>query len=253
MLNPMHAVPPIFPFNVNNTQVISGQFNTVTGKTVSVDWGDGSARETYSGIDQPWSHDYGGAVDKTVRIFGAVTLTKFTTLVAGIDISFDLADFPASMLLFAATGNNTITGDLTDLPVYLTYFACHGNNTVTGDIANLPTSLTTFNCCGSNTVYGDLANLPQSLGYFVCTGSNTISDYTGKTWTTKPTRFEFLPTGVGGLSTAEVDQLLIDFDDDLVWAGGDVVCITGTNAARSAASDAAVANMIAEGAAVSTN
>lgn len=252
MLNPMHAVPPIFPFNVNNEQVISGKFSTITGKTISVDWGDGSARETYSGIDQLWSHDYGSAGDRTVRIFGAVTLTKFWTVAAGLDISFNLADLPASMLLFGVTGSNTITGDLTDLPVHLTYFACYGSNTVTGNIAKLPISLTAFNCWGSNTVYGDIAGLPQSLTYFACWG-NAIADYTGKTWTTKPAHFEFLPGGVGGLSTAEVDQLLIDFDADLVWAGGDTIIITGTNAARSAASDAAVANMIAEGAVVNTN
>jgi len=198
-----------FEFNVNNTQIISGLFSTLSGQEISVDWGDGSARSTYSGTNQAWSHDYGSAGNYVVRIFGSVALTQFRMDRSGADISFDIAN----------------------LPVGLTYFSCLGNNTVTGDIANLPPGITTF----------------------ACWGSNTISDYSGKTWTTKPAIFYLVPVSPGGLSTAEVDQLLIDFDDDLTWASGDVITLTGANAARSSASDAAVANMVAEGATVTTN
>jgi len=286
-----------FEFDVNNTQVISGQFSTVAGQEISVDWGDGSARNTYSGTDQAWSHDYGSAGDRTVRIFGSVVLTKFRMDVAGANISFDIANLPSGLTyflcsgsntvsgdianipsgmihfyctgsntvsgdianlpsgltVFSCTGSNTVSGDIANLPSGLTYFYCSGSNTVSGDIANLPASLTFFRCSGSNTVSGDIANLPASLTYFFCYGSNTIADYTGKTWTTKPATFRLVPVAPGGLSTAEVDQLLIDFDDDLVWAAGNVIILTGTNAARSAASDAAVASMVAEGATVTTN
>ena len=231
MLHPTHSVPPIFVFQVNNTQTIGGQFSTIAGKTISVDWGDGGARSTYSGTNQAWSKDYGGAGDRTVRIFGSVVLTKFKMDAAGADISFDVANLPAG----------------------LTYLSVWGSNTLSGDIANLPAGLTYLSMYGSNTLSGDIANLPAGLTYLAVTGSNTIADYTGKNWTTKPATFVLIPVGAGGLSEAEMDQLLIDFDDDLVWAAGNVITLTGANAARSAASDAAVTNMTNEGCTITTN
>jgi len=41
-LNPnLHPQPYVFTFDVVNTQTIAGQFSTMTGKTISVDWGEG--------------------------------------------------------------------------------------------------------------------------------------------------------------------------------------------------------------------
>jgi len=189
-----------------------------------------------------------------VKIFGSTVMTTFIMDQASADISFDIANLPASLTYFYCSGNNTVSGDIANLPASLTYFRCYGSNTVSGDIAKLPITLTTFACSGNNTISGDIANLPTSLTYFSCPGMNTISDYTTPhTWTTNMVTFKLVPVAPGGLSTAEVDDLLIDLDADLVWLAGRAITLTGTNAARSSASDAAVANMIAEGASVSTN
>ena len=264
-----------FQFDVNSTQTISGLFSTVAGQEISVDWGDGSARDTYSGTDQAWSHDYGSAVNATVRIFGSVVLTKFRMDASGADISFDVtnlpngltnldvrgsntlsgdvANLPGGFTYLYVAGSNTLSGDIANLPNGLTYLYIAGNNTLSGDIANLPNGLTVLNVWGNNTLSGDIANLPNGLTFFDMHGSNIIADYTSKTWTTKPTVCELVPVSPGGLSTAEVDQLLIDLDDDLTWASGDVITLTGTNAVPSSASDAAVNNMTSEGATVTTN
>jgi len=242
-----------FEFDVNNTQIISGQFSTLSGQEISVDWGDGSARSVYSGTDQAWSHDYGSAGNYVVRIFGSVALTKFKMDRSGADISFDLAHLPAGLKKFHVAGDNTISGDLANIPDGVTYFICWGDNTISGDLAHLPAGLKTFTCWGNNTISGDLANIPDGVTYFKCGGNNVVANYSGKTWTTKPATFKLIPVSPGGLSTAEVDQLLIDLDADLTWASGDVIELTGANAARSSASDAAVTNMVAEGATVTTN
>jgi len=169
-------------------------------------------------------------------------------------ISGDIANLPTGLTLFRCTGSNTISGDIANLPTGLTYFACYGSNTLSGDVANLPTGLTLFGCTGSNTISGDIANLPTGLTYFNCYGSNTISDYTTPhTWTTKPATFILVPVAPGGLSESEIDNLLIDFDADLTWSSGNVITLTGANAARSTASDAAVSNMVAEGCSITTN
>ncbi|RJS72492.1 hypothetical protein CW696_02830 [ANME-2 cluster archaeon] len=242
-----------FEFDVNNTQIISGLFSTLSGQEISVDWGDGSSRDVYTGTDQAWSHDYGSAGNYVVRIFGSVALTQFRMDRSGADISFDIANLPAGLTVFYCSGSATIAGDIANLPAGLTVFRCWSSgNTITGDIARLPGGITVFACSGHNTVFGDIANLPDGISYFYCGGDNTISDYSGKTWTTKPSDFYLIPAS-GGLSTAEVDQLLIDFDADLTWASGDAIELTGANAARSAASDAAVTNMTNEGATITTN
>ena len=264
-----------FEFDVNSTQVISGQFSTIPGQEISVDWGDGSARDTYNGTDQAWSHDYGSAVNATVRIFGSVVLTKFRMDTSGADISFDIANLPSGLtgldvwgsntlsgdvtnlpsglIILSVGGSNTLSGDIANLPSGITTLSMWGSNTLSGDIANLPSGITTLSMWGSNTLSGDIANLPSGLLYVKLLGSNTIADYTSKTWTVKPATFKIVPVSPGGLSTAEIDQLLIDLDDDLTWASGDVITLTGTNAVPSSASDAAVNNMTSEGATVTTN
>jgi hypothetical protein len=166
-------------------------------------------------------------------------------------VTGDLANLPTGMTSFNCQGSNTVTGDLANLPAGLTYFNCQGSNTVTGDLANLPTGMTSFNCQGSNTVTGDLANLPAGLTYFNCQGSNTINAYTGKTWTTKPATFNL--RGFSSLDQTEVDNLLVDLDEDLVWAAGDAITILGNCAAPGAAGLAAIANIEAEGATVTVN
>ena len=245
----VQKVQNIFEFSVNSTQTISGQFSTSPGETITVEWGDGGS-DDYTGIDQNWSKDYGSAVNQTVTIHNASALTKFQMDEGGADISFDLSDLPSGLTYFGCTGSNTVSGDIADLPSGLTSLTCSGSNTISGDIADLPSGLTSFSCSGSNTISGNLADLPSGLTNFTCLGSNTISDYTGKTWTTRPTTFNL--RGNAALSTAEVDQLLIDFDDDLTWDSGSIN-ITGSCEGRSATSDAAVTSITGEGASVTTN
>ena len=218
-----------------------------------MDWGDESVRSTYSGTEQIWSHDYGSAGDYVVRIFGSVALTKFKMDESDANISFDLAHLPVSLKKFRVTGDNTVFGSLARLSRGLVEFVCWGDNIISGDLAHLPEGLETFTCWGDNIISGDLAKIPDGVAYFKCGGNNVVANYSGKTWTTKPSTFVLKPVSPGGLSTAEVDQLLIDFDDDLTWASGNVINLTGANAARSSASDAAVASIEAEGATVITN
>ena len=294
-LLPLLSRAHFFRFQVVNTQVISGLFSTLAGTSISVDWGDGSARSTYTGTDQAWSKDYGSAGNRTVRIYGAQNLTKFTMDQAGANVQFDLANLPADLAYFSCTGSNTVTGDLAnlpadltyfictgyntvtgdladlpagmtyficygyntvtgdlaDLPSGLTYFICYGSNTVTGDLADLPSGFTHFACYGSNTITGDLADLPTGMTYFRCGGSNTINAYTGKTWTTKPATLDL--QGFSSLDQTEVNNLLVDLDEDLVWAAGDAITITGNCAAPGAAGLAAIASIKSEGATVTVN
>ena len=191
-------------------------------------------------------------------IFGDIT--NLPTLITYFNcrgnnvISGDIANLPSVLTYFDCTGSNTLSGDIAGLPSVLTYFNCQGSNTVSGDLAGLPSVLTYFYCWGSNTVSGDLADLPSVLTYFSCSGSNTISIYTSpRVWANLMGYILSLPAAGSGLDSTEIDNLLIDLSGVTTWAGSKVIYIAGNNAARTAASDAAVATLQGKGVTVTTN
>ena len=265
----------IFTFSVISTQTISGLLSTKDGTSVTVNWGDGTSN-TYAGTDKAYSKDYGSVGNRTVVFTsGSDKLTKFTMTQSGANISFDLSQLPRSLTYFSCSGSNTITGNLSSLPAGLTYFlcsgsntiignlsslsagltffSCSGSNTITGNLSSLPAGLTSFACSGLNTVTGNLSSLPAGLTYFYCLGSNTIGDYSGKTWANDQRRVYHIPVAGGGLSSAEIDQLLIDIAGaGGTWNADKEVHLRGTNAARTSASDSAVATLVSKGVTVIT-
>ncbi|HMA59518.1 MAG TPA: LamG-like jellyroll fold domain-containing protein [Halanaerobiales bacterium] len=167
---------------------------------------------------------------------------------------------PSTVKIFAKNGvltyfesaDNDFDFNLNILPSSLTDFRCYGNNTVSGDLAGLPSTLTYFRCDGNNIVSGDLADLPSTLTYFICYGSNTISTYTsGHTFNSGIDYFLLLPAAGYGLDSTEVDNLLIDLDNSGMSSG--TIDISGNNAARTSASDAAVTSLEGKGVSVTTN
>jgi hypothetical protein len=180
-------------------------------------------------------------------------ITSFT-LLGSNTLSGDIADAPAGITSFYLRGSNTLSGDIADAPAGITSFILLGSNTLSGDIADVPASITSFNLQGSNTLSGDIADVPASITSFNLQGSNTVSDYSGVfPFNSAFQSFKIIPVS-GGLSSSEVDQLLIDFDSSISsWSGDKSVVLTGTNAARTSASDAAVASLQGKGVTVTTN
>ena len=162
-------------------------------------------------------------------------------------------DFARDMVYFRCDGSNTISGALSDLPSDLTTFYCAGSNTISGALSDLPSGLTYFYCTGSNTISGVLSDLPSGLTYFNCTGSNTISDYTAPhTWSNSINYIKLIQAVGSGLDETEVDNLLIDLAS-ATWAGSNRrVELPAPNAARTSASDAAVATLLGKSVTVVT-
>jgi len=163
----------------------------------------------------------------------------------------NIEDLPNTLISINIGGINTITGDIQNLPNGLNYLILGGINTVYGDIANITSNLIYLTAIGYNTLNGDVAGLPNGITSVYIAGYNIIGSYTGKTWSTKPGLFYI--NGNADIDENGIDDLLIDFDADLTWSAGNVITLTGDCEPRTSASDAAVANMISEGATVITN
>ena len=269
----------IFELDVISTQTIDGAFQTSsTSDTVYVYWGDGTSGKYVGTTDQAYSKNYGSPGNRKVKIYAddESVLTKYTMATVGANVQFALSDLPSGLtsfycagsntvsgalsdlssdvIYFKCYGSNTLSGTLSDLPSVLTVFYCAGLNTVSGALSDLPSGLTYFFCLGSNTVSGTLSDLPSDVIYFYCAGSNTISDFTPPhTWANNFNMMNSSPALESGLSSSEVDDLLISLAA-ATWGGSSRSCwLAGNNAARTAASDDAVSTLQGKSVNVTTN
>lgn len=172
-------------------------------------------------------------------------------------LSGDVAGFPSTItFIIDITGSNTISGDISDLPTNLIDITLTGNNTISGDIATAPSVMTFMQITGNNTLGGDLAFLPVGIKFIYVGGSLcTINGYTNgvRTWNSTMNTVKIAPVS-GGLSTTEVDNLLIELAAQVsTWIPYKIVSILGGSSPRSAASNAAVATLTGEGVTVTTN
>lgn len=193
-------------------------------------------------------------IDGDIADLPAGTLTSLT-LLGDTTVYGDIVNIPASVRYFYIGGTNTITGDLADLHSAMGTFNVSGNNTIYGLVEDLPASIISITLHGQNTVSGDFGGLPTACYYAYFTGLNTISDYMTKTWLQSGYTIILTPTGAGGLSSAEVDQFLIDIDNDCPFTitYRRTIDIRGTNAAPTATSVVARASLIAKGVLLNTN
>jgi hypothetical protein len=167
----------------------------------------------------------------------------------------NIDDLPENITVVSITGSGGITGTIASLGASIRSFSIIAPNTITGAISDIPASMVSLRVEGSNTISGDLGDLPTGVVLFNLTGNNTVSDYTGKTWLASGYYIVFTPVSPGGLSSAEIDQLLIDIDDDCDFPAGSsrIIQLLGTNGAPTATSAAARASLIAKGVFLDTN
>lgn len=135
----------------------------------------------------------------------------------------------------------------------LRYFRSTNNN-FHFDIGDLPDGLIIYMNMDSNTCFGNIANLPSSVNYFYNVGLNKVNDYTsGRVWASMMNRVYHRPASGYGLSSTEVDNLLIDLANVIIWIEYKSIDIAGNNDPRTSASDAAVAILEGKGVTVITN
>jgi hypothetical protein len=143
-----------------------------------------------------------------------------------------------SLAYFDAIGANTLSGSVATL-TSLTYLLVYGNNTLTGSMAAL-TSLTYVNVGGNNTLSGDIKNIVSDLTtlFLEPCGMNTYT--AGATWGNAGITIN--PSVGFGYTSAMIDNMLIDMAASAALIGKSIF-LNGSNAPRTAASNAAVATL----------
>jgi hypothetical protein len=179
-------------------------------------------------------------------------------LLRGFNIGGDLTNASKLNYIYAPDGSGfrtlSITGDIGTWPkTGWTTFLLQQSNEMYGTLDWTGCTFTSIILGGNNTVTVDFTKIPNTVFQFTVTGNNRTVDYATRTWPATMQIFVLSP-GVGyGLSSAEVDQILIDLAN-YDWGGAKLITLTGSNAARTDASNAAVTHLtVTHGCTVTTN
>ena len=152
--------------------------------------------------------------------------------------------------LQSSTVGCTWTGSIAGLTL-LTYLYLEGSNTLNGAITGLTALTYIYVASTGSRISGDMNPIVSDLTecYLV---QCAIADYTsGATWAN--TRVSIRPATGLGLSSTEVDNMLIDMANSVGGPTNKSIDLRGGNAARTSASDAAVTTLQGRGCTVNTN
>jgi hypothetical protein len=196
-------------------------------------------------------------VSSNTTLSGSITgLTKLTYLrVGGTNtLTGSIAALTALTYVDLSTGSTTISGSIAALTLLGTLNVA-GTNTLTGSF-NALASLTYVKVSGSNTISGDLKLISTNLTYFSLNLCAVILYTAGGSFANIPTSSSIIrinPSAGYGLTTAMVDQLIIDINTTRVAGRAINVTLQGSNQTKSAASTAARNAIIADGGTCYTN
>jgi hypothetical protein len=178
-------------------------------------------------------------------------ITRWTLWQSGdhaASIGGDIAGFTLLTYL-SVEGQNTLSGSIAGL-ILLGTLEILGSNTTSGSITGL-TLLTYLGVCGNNTISGDLNPIVSGLDQHCLLSPCAMVDYSaGATWCNVTITIN--PSTGYGYSSIEIDNMLIDMAASLALVNK-VITLRGSSAARTSASDAAVATLVARGCTVVTN
>lgn len=158
-------------------------------------------------------------------------------------LSGNVIDLPPNLTSAIVATGNSLTGDLNNAPKSLLTFSISTNNRISGLIQNAPPNITSLNITGNiNTLSGNVGLIPSTITTLRTQGNmSAVSDYTaGHIWASVLNDIRILPKSGSGLSSTEVDNILIDMAATVTGATGTkTIFLNGNNAPRTAASNAA--------------
>ena len=253
-------------------------FKLPSTKTVTLHWGDGTSEEVVGqdGTLITKTSSYSGAGSYKFWLSGDVTDITYIDVNGQAFVSGDVSGWSAlTSLTYLSCYSNSLTGDVSGWSALtsLTTLYC-SSNSLTGDVSGWSalTSLTTLNCssnsltgdvsgwsaltslttlsCSSNSLTGDVSGWSAltSLTYLNCS-SNSLDFDSSPAWAALNCGANFNMAD-NAMTSGQVDNAIISFAQGPFT--NTTITLNGTNAARTAASDAAVATLVAAGCTVLT-
>jgi hypothetical protein len=219
-----------------------------------IDWGDGN-REWVAHVgtstDVVTSHNYGGLVGtKPITFEGVLSDIIYfdchDTTFGGNISAFSIME----KLLWLYVYDTAITGDISGVSglTSLTLFYAY-NTAITGNIDSLAslTSLVSLNV-RTNNLSGDIGALAPLSNMTLFVARNCTVGYNS---TTLPAWAGTLTLQDNAMTATEVDNFLIDLD--IAGGSNGTLNISGTNATRTSASDAAKTSLLGKGWTITVN
>lgn len=163
----------------------------------------------------------------------------WTSSTNAVSLGGDISEL-SNLINLKVLGSNIISGSIAGL-TSLARLQVYGSNTLSGDVSAL-TSLIFLFVSGSNILSGDLNPIVSDItGYCYIAGNNQMVDYTsGATWGNAEILIN--PAAGYGYDEDEIDNMLIDMAASVALISK-TITLQGSSAARTAASDAAVATL----------
>jgi len=204
--------------------------NTISGNTQSI------ANHVFESFVVKGSNTITG----DIRFFPA-TIVVDLVIHGSNTVSGSIFNIRATPNYLSLLGSNIVSGNTRDVPEQVLTMDFIGQNTLKGSVQVFVPSVYALQLAGESTTYGDVGKTPEDLIVLVIRGNGTPLSYTTKTWAPEMRLISLNQ----GLNTSEIDQLLIDLSAT-TWIDGQID-IVGT---RSAASNAAVTSLQAQGVSV---
>jgi hypothetical protein len=209
------------------------QYSITSSGNFTLNWGDGTV-VNYSLGNHSLSHSY------STPFSGEIVLTTYSNYISSLNIGQDTINNGKVEIRVSELAKLKSLSSLTAT-----------RNNFTGDISEFPKKIHTLDI-DENTLTGDIALLPPNITRVRIRFNNTISDYTpNRIWKNDMKEVVIIPIS-GGLSSSEVDSLLIDLSQT-TWLSNGIITLTGSSSPRTSLSNSAVSNLITLGVTVNTN
>lgn len=236
-------------YKVHSRFTVNEDYNTITGDIKYL------PKQTLTGYSTELNVAGYNTITGDVSSFSKFTSTNrvYCAILGYNDISGNIVDsYKCDGGMMMIEGNNTISGNISNITNTWTHFWFKGKNTITGDVSILASKMLSavFLPCvvihGNNTVYGDIGQLLERVDLNICIAAHNTLTYTKG----RDHKFKILiidPSPGYGLTSTDVDNILIDASLSTTFPESRTIWLKGNNAPRTSASDPAYNYLIAKG------
>lgn len=173
-------------------------------------------------------------------------------------VSGNMKDVPSNITNLQIGGLSTVSGNIADIPRNMVIFALYNSSNIYGNLSDLPSGITYFNAYNNadgQTIFGDFGDIgSKKITVFRVAGNINITFDKDFPLTPTYTSVSIIPNEQYPIDSATVDKILIALDSKAIsTTGTKEITLTGSCAAPTEASQAAITSLQQKGFTVQTN